>query len=181
MATKRRSAPKGRGGQSGGANPRNDGRITEGQHDEAMRVLRAEYYQGVRSLTQEAARAIKDGEISNDSELHDWLHETIDGSYWVIYTHANFQVLMCSDNHNAYAEDFGEPPVSGGDINWAALAYAAMMRDVAEQIDAEGISVHGGGDADEAPRRGMRSPVRAPGRPSGRPGRGPKGLVRSRR
>lgn len=141
MATRRRSAPKGRGGQSGGANPRNDGRITEGQHDEAMRVLRAEYYQGVRSIVHEAARAIKDGEISNDSELSDWIHQTVDGSYWVIYTHANFQVLMCSDHHDAYSEDYGEPPVQGDSINWAALAYEAMARDVQEQMSAEGVEV----------------------------------------
>ena len=41
MATrkKKRAAPtpKGRGGQSGGSNPRNDGRITEEQHDDENR------------------------------------------------------------------------------------------------------------------------------------------------
>ena len=134
---------KGRGGSSGGANPRNDGRITETQHDEAMRVLRAEYYQAVRGLAQEAIERAKTGEDMNDA-----LHELIDGSYGVIYTHANFQVLMCSDHHDAYSENFGEPPVSGSDINWAALAYAAMEQDVQEQIQAEG----GVEEVEEAPQ-----------------------------
>jgi len=131
MAPKKRSAPaKGRGGSSGGANPRNDGRITEAQHDEEV-----------------AKRVKDDGEDQNDA-----LHEVVDGSYWVIYTHANFQVLMCSDHHDAYSEEFGEPAVSGDSINWAALAYAAMARDVSDQVGAES------GDLDEAPRhRGPHS------------------------
>jgi len=112
----------------------------------AMRVLRKEYYDGVRGLAEEVASRVKDGEDENDA-----LHEVVDGSYWVIYTHANFQVLMCSDHHDAYSEDFGEPPVSGSDINWAALAYAAMARDVSEQVSAGGV--------DEAPRGRVRSPV----------------------
>jgi hypothetical protein len=145
MATRRRQAKRSdkglRRGGSGGANPSNDGRITDTQHEDAMRVLRAEYYQSVRGIADEMRDAIKSGEITSDEELHDRVHQTIDGSYWVIYTHANFQVLMCSDHHDAYSEDFGEPPLSGSDINWAALAFAALQRDVDDQMQAEDISV----------------------------------------
>jgi hypothetical protein len=152
MATrKRRSTPKGRGGSSGGGNPRNDGRITEQQHEDAMRVLRAEYYQGVRGIAQEVANLVK----NEGMDEGDALHQTVDGSYWVIYTHANFQVLMCSEHHDAYSEDFGEPPVTGSDINWAALAYAALARDVSEHV--------GAGDLEESrrrPRRTGRPPAR---------------------
>lgn len=136
MAT-RRSAPKGRGGP---ANPRNDGRITEEQHDDAMRVLRAEYYQGVRGIAEAVREHIAEGMDEGDA-----LHQEVDGSYWVIYTHANFQVLLCSDHHDAYSEDFGQAPVDGDSINWAALAYAAMMRDVSDQISRSTV--------DEARRR----------------------------
>lgn len=141
MATRKRTPKPTRGGQSGGANPRSSREISEAQHDDAMRVLRAEYYQGVRSIAQDVIERVKEGE-----EESDVIHEAVDGSYWVIYTHANFQVLMCSDHHDAYSEDFGEPPVSDGDINWAALAYATMARDVSEQVQA-------GGTVDEGPRR----------------------------
>ena len=157
MATRKRNAPKGKpkgsGGQSGGGNPRNDGRITEQQHDEAMRVLRAEYYQGVRGISQDIADRVKDGEISSQGDLQQAVEESVDGSHWVIYTHANFQVLMCSDHHDAYSEDFGQPPVEGDDIKWAALAYAAMMRDVQEQMSAEGVEIN----EDLEERRGSRS------------------------
>ena len=163
MATRKRQTPKGRGGSSGGANPRNDGRITEEQHDDAMRVLRAEYYQSVRGMTEDLKRAIKDGEVTDQESLETWIQQSVDGSYWVIYTHANFQVLMCSNNYDAYSEDFGEPPLSGSDINWAALAYAAMQRDLQQQIDAEGITVEHEEDLEEArhrPQRRVREPER---------------------
>ena len=135
LGARRRSTPKGRGGSSGRANPRNDGRITDEQHEEAMRVLRAEYYQGVRGIAEEIDQRVKNGEIKDQDGWHQAIHESVDGSYWVIYTHANFQVLMCSDNHDAYSEDFGEPPVQGDSINWAALAFAALERDVMQIVE----------------------------------------------
>ena len=155
MAKRKSPANPTRGGSSGGGNPRNSKQDSEAAHDEAMRVLRAEYYAGVRGLAEEISNLVK----NEGMDEQDALHQVVDGSYWVIYTHANFQVLMCTDHHDAYSEDFGEPPVSGSDINWAALAYAAMARDVIEQVQAGGV--------DEAP---LRAPRRAPraGRPPSR-------------
>ena len=127
----------------------------ERQHDDAMRVLRQEYFSGVRGITEDLKARVASGEIDSEDALHDAVHEAVDGSYWVIYTHANFQVLMCSDNHDAYSEDYGEPPVSGNDINWAALAYAAMERDVRQQIDSEGLEPDWS-NMEEAPRRDAR-------------------------
>jgi len=146
MHARRRGTPKGRGGSSGVANPRNDGRITEEQHDDAMRVLRAEYYQGVRGIAETVREHIAEGMDEGDA-----LHQAVDGSYWVIYTHANFQVLMCSDHHDAYSEDYGQAPVEGDTINWAALAYATLARDVNDQVAAESS------DLEETRRRPRRS------------------------
>ncbi len=156
MATRK----KGKGGSSGGGNPRNVEKSSEEQHEDAMRVLRAEYYQGVRSIAQDLIERAKSGDL-NEDDLNDAISQDVDGSYWVIYTHANFQVLLCSDHHDAYTENFGEPPVSGNEINWAALAFATMERDVRDQLEAEGIEF---GTVEEAPRRGMsahRKPKRA--------------------
>jgi hypothetical protein len=134
----KRQAPKRAANRAAPANPRNDGRITEQQHDEAINTLRAEYYQGVRSIAEDLARAVKDGEIKNQDDWETRIHQEVDGSHWIIYAHANFQVLMCSDNHDAYVEDFGEPPISNNEINWAALAFQAMDHDVRQQLAAEG-------------------------------------------
>ena len=121
--------------------------ITEEQHDDAMRVLRAEYYQGVRGISQELADRVASGEITERDGLEQALSESIDSSYWVIYTHANFQVLLCTDHHDEYSEQYGEAPLTNGkDINWAALAYAAIDRDVRDQMDAEGV----GADLEES-------------------------------
>jgi len=150
MQAKRGGPSKGRGGSSGGG--RGDGRITEAQHDEAIRILRAEYYQSVRAAAQDFGRAVKDGEITDQESMSEWVHQTVDGSYWVIYTHANFQVLLCSDNQDAYSEQFGEPPVEGNSIKWAALAFAAMEQDLLQQISAEGLEPDWN-NMEEAPRR----------------------------
>jgi hypothetical protein len=170
MATRKKSAPKGkgRGGQSGGANPRNDGRITEEQHDDAMRVLRAEYYQGVRGISQDLADRVKDGELNTRDSLEQAVHESVDGSYWVIYTHANFQVLICSDHHDEYMEVTGEPPVDGESINWSALAYYAMLRDVQDQMSAEGVEIDENEDLEERRRGSRRRPPSGPSRTSSR-------------
>lgn len=110
--------------------------ITEKDHDKAVSVLRAEYYQAVRDIVEEMMGEIKNGNINDREGLEEHVNQSVDGSYWVIYTHANFQVIFVSDNHDAYMEDFGEAPVEGSDINWAALAYSAMMRDVHELMEA---------------------------------------------
>jgi len=150
MATRKRTTKPTKGGSSGFANPRHE-RSQEEQHDDAMRFLRREYYNAVLSLAQEVNNLVKDEGMDES----DAIHQVVDGSYWVIYTHANFQVLMCSDHHDAYMEDFGDVPTEGRDgLNWAALAYAAMARDVSERI--------GAGDLEEAPRHraARRGPVR---------------------
>jgi len=146
--------------------------ITEKQHDEAVRVLRAEYYSAVRSIVDEALEELGRGDIDGRAGLDEYLHQSIDGSYWVIYTHANFQVIFVSDNHDAYMEEYGEPPIQGGDINWAALAFGAMQRDVQQLLNAYDDDIEallsGDEDLDEARRRPRATAPRrrsAPGRP----------------
>ena len=126
----------------------------ERAHDDAMRVLRQEYFSGVRGITDDLKARVASGEIASEDALHDAVHEAVDGSYWVIYTHANFQVLLCSDHHDAY-EEYGEVPVVDGTINWAALAFSALERDVRDQMDAEDVRVV------EASRRVREYPARA--------------------
>lgn len=141
-----------RGGSSGGGHGRD---ITDKQHEDAVNVLRAEYYQGVRGIVQELAGRVKgkDRDIESQDDWESAIHQAVDGSYWVIYTHANFQVLMCSDHHDAYSEEYGQPAVEGDSINWAALAFAAMDRDVREQISAEGIEPDWSNLEEAPPRR----------------------------
>ena len=90
---------------------------------ETARPLIAAYDNEIRSL---ASEYLKEPESDRD----DWLHETIDGHSFVIYTWKARCVLICTDNPDAYEEDFGDKP---GTVE--AAAYAAMMRDVREMAD----------------------------------------------
>lgn len=129
MATKRKSKSTKR------APERSTARISEEDHDAAMRVLRAEYYQSTRSYAEEIEAAIRDGEISTRDAFEERLHAEIDGSQWIIYTHLNFQVLLCSSHYDAYMEEYGQVPADGDDLKWSALAFAAFEQDVREFID----------------------------------------------
>ena len=105
---------------------------------DAENILRREYWQQVHGIIEDAKQAILDGEITDTEGLDTWLHETIDGHQWVIYTKYNFFVLLYSDNESAYVDDFGqEGLVRDGAINWAAMAYCAMMADVRASLPDE--------------------------------------------
>jgi hypothetical protein len=132
------SKPKTRRTQPARPEPQAD---PERAHDDAMRVLRAEYYGVVRGIVEDLKARVAAGEIASEDALNDAVHQEVDGSYWVIYTHANFQVLLCSDHHDAYFEEYGEAPIVDGDINWAALAFATLERDVRDQMGAEGVEI----------------------------------------
>jgi hypothetical protein len=112
--------------------------------EQAMTVLRRDYYGDVRSYAEELKKAIIDDEITDREQLLERIHETADGSQWVIYTFRNFRVLMLSDNSDAYAEEYGsEGIVKDGTINWAVLAYAALERDLFDALDTIDVDVNG--------------------------------------
>lgn len=96
--------------------------------EEGTRLLRRWYFEEVRSLAREALR-----ENPKDEEARDeWLHETIDGHEYIIYTGKTLGVLLCSDNADAEEEETGEKSTDD-----ARRAYFAMRADVREQLDAE--------------------------------------------
>lgn len=112
---------------------------SDSQVDEAKRVLRADYWTSIRSLAKGLAEEIRKGELAPE-DVEDRLHEDADGSYWTIYTHANYQAIMCSD-HDPWDDvrDSGEP-VSGDVCNGqptAVLAYYCVRHDTREQLEAE--------------------------------------------
>lgn len=124
-------------------------------HDEAMRVLRAEYYQDVTSMAEDLRDRVQRGEIASEEDLSDAVHDDVDGSAWVIYTGKNMQVLLVSDNSDAYFDEGmgnGEDLVSKDGIRWEFLAYWALYRDVWEALDLLGIdhSYDFDGQGDEA-------------------------------
>jgi len=131
-----------------------DKRLCEMTRDErentvrnAVSILQQDYYADVRGVTEDAVEHLReayhdDGQRGEElrESLLTWLHETIDGHCRVIYTFEAQKGLLVSDNAGAYVEEFGEEgATSHGDLNWSALMYAAMERDVYEELHAMGL------------------------------------------
>lgn len=78
--------------------------------DEALRVLNHDYWDDVRGIVDDLARAIRDGEITDDESFQEYLDETTDGHQRVIYTHQARLGLCFTNNADAYEEEIGEKP-----------------------------------------------------------------------
>lgn len=105
-------------------------RVTEAQREEALRILRRDYWQDVRDVVEDLREEIKRGNLEPDAEAIDtWIHETIDGHQRVIYTHYARETLLFVDNPDAYEEEMGEKPQT---VEQAA--YFAFRKDVVDQI-----------------------------------------------
>jgi hypothetical protein len=119
-------------------------RVTESDVKAALDVLRQDYWQDVRGLGDDLLQRIKEGEIGDEEDLDQRLHEDVDGSRRIIYTQENITTLLSSDNSDAYIEEYGELPEGRAEIPWAQLAYAAFCRDVSEYIGAQGYDFERG-------------------------------------
>lgn len=103
-------------------------RVTEADVKAALDVLRQDYWQDIRGTGDSIIKEVKDGDITSRDEFEERLRQDIDGSSRVIYTLENQLTLICSDEADAYVEDFGEDGlVKDGAINWPGLAFAAFM------------------------------------------------------
>jgi hypothetical protein len=97
--------------------------------DEAVSIIKRDYYDDVREIVENLKQAIKDGEVTDEDGAYDWLHQSIDGSARVIYTWQAKLGLLVSDNEDAYEDEIGEPAPSV-----ESRMYMAMMRDVLDTI-----------------------------------------------
>lgn len=101
-------------------------------------ITAKEYHDQIRSICQSAIDEYKEhgGDEEPEEWFSDWLHGTIDGHQWVIYTWYNTQVLTHTDNRDAYWDMFGEPPRADSyNDMMATLAACAMEADVQAHID----------------------------------------------
>jgi len=112
-------------------------RPTEKQVEEALRVIRADYYSDVLGLAEDLVQMVRDGEVDSTESAQDRLHELVDGTQRVIYTYKAQQGLLASDNADAaFEEGLVDPGQFESDVPYGVLMYAAMERDVVERIDA---------------------------------------------
>ena len=107
-------------------------RITDDQEIDALRVLRASYWESVLDIAQDIAG---DPDLSAD-DVSDRVAESVDGSQWIIYTWRARLVRSLSDHGDAI-EDYDDlASASGGlDSIISRAAYFAMHDDVSEVFD----------------------------------------------
>lgn len=104
-----------------------------------------DYFACVQAIAEEATavavRAILAEQDPNDA-WHEHVHESVDGSAWVIYTGRAIDVLRFSSNDGAYFDSFGdEGAVDSSGVQWSQLAFCAMEVDIEErQPDFDGIA-----------------------------------------
>ena len=89
-----------------------------------------EYWDDVESIAKEALE-----ECSTDEDAYDRIHESVDGSAWIIYTHATFKVMSYTDNREAYTDNFGNEFGKDADYDRITqlMAYGAMEADVMQK------------------------------------------------
>ena len=108
-------------------------RITDEQEQDAMRVLRASYWESVRDIAQDIA---SEPDLSAD-DVSDRIAESVDGSQWVIYTWRALLVRSLSDHADAY-EEYGFGFMRDADDLDSIItraAYLAMHDDVRDVLD----------------------------------------------
>jgi hypothetical protein len=108
-----------------------------------MRLTEREYYDEICTLAAEAVKEARKGTFGTGEEaregLQEWVHETLDGHEYVIYTAQAQSVISISNNDGAYVENYGSDGlVKNGELNWSALAYAAMEADLLEALNSTG-------------------------------------------
>ena len=108
-------------------------RITDDQEIDALRVLRASYWESVRDIAEDIAG---EPDLTAD-DVSDRVAESVDGSQWIIYTWRARLVRSLSDHGDAYEEyGFGfMRDADDLDDSITRAAYLAMHDDVREVLD----------------------------------------------
>lgn len=99
-------------------------------YDDAWRVIEADYWDDVRSVDAKIRRMVKDGELTEESELYDAIHEACENTQRVIYTHQAKVGLCCTNNPDAYEEEIGDKPETV-----EAQMCMALIADVTARLD----------------------------------------------
>ena len=105
-------------------------RITDDQEDDAMRVLRASYWESVRDIAQDIAN---DHDLTAE-DVSDRIAESVDGSRWIIYQWRARLVRSLSYHADSY-EEYGFDDLYDLDAIITRAAYFAMLDDVREAFD----------------------------------------------
>jgi hypothetical protein len=103
-------------------------RITDEDVNAAVSIIQRDYYQDVRDLGDSIKAEVRAGDIDNEEQLDERVHEDVDGAARVIYTWQAKLGMLVTDNEDAW-EEFGyESPTVEQKM------FCAMKQDVMEYI-----------------------------------------------
>ena len=101
---------------------------TDREIDDALRVLRADYWDEVRGIADDVERAVKNGEIASQDDLYEYVSQSVDGQQRVIYTQQARLGLCFTDHVDSYEEETGEkPPTVEAQMFWAMVSDVQSM------------------------------------------------------
>tara|TARA_R110002020_G_scaffold46851_3_gene133456 strand:- start:4968 stop:5258 length:291 start_codon:yes stop_codon:yes gene_type:complete len=92
-------------------------------------ITQHQYHEEVQAIAEDCTAQPED-------ERHEWLHQTIDGHEWIIYTWKAKHVMLWTDNEDAAAEvgcAFSSE-MNHGEYTTRAAFYA-MFQDVVDRLD----------------------------------------------
>jgi hypothetical protein len=104
------------------------------QLEDARRVLRADYWNDVRSVVDDVKSDISSRSLVTEDEVTEYIDQAVDGHQRVIYTYKALECLLFSDNEDAYPDQVGEMPSAESGGNWSTLAYYAFRQDVVDVL-----------------------------------------------
>jgi hypothetical protein len=102
-----------------------------------MNITPTEYREELATLAADIVAEHADNDMD---DMHDTVHETVDGHQWIIYTAYNNDIVQISDNHDAYLDVYGQEGLgqivmdSGVDGLTLTRAYFAMSQDLNDAI-----------------------------------------------
>ena len=103
-----------------------------------------EYWDDVKDMAEQIEDWAKENDWPDREAVMDYMHESIDGCGRIIYTASAKECVMISPNEGAYVENFGSDGLTDkhGNINWSAMAYAALEADVLEELSSREFDIN---------------------------------------
>ena len=89
------------------------------------------YFKDVRTIAQMAF----DEYGEQGEEIENFIQETVDGNYWVIYTHAARKVIQYSSNDYQIFDIMGKVEATNWSDLFTQAAYYAMLADVYQALE----------------------------------------------
>jgi hypothetical protein len=70
-----------------------------------------------------------------DENISDIIHETVGNSQYIIYTAYHYDIIACSDNRDAYFEEFGNVGAMNTSQLLRSIAFFALLQDVTDALN----------------------------------------------